>query len=120
MSTALADLPMPKTPDEVVIDHADGLHEGIADGGPDEREAASTQILAQPIRVSRTCRHLRPCAPMVLAWLPIDEAPHIGIEAAECCLHGEECPSIANGGIDFQSVAHDAGICEECIDVALL
>ena len=45
-SSDLADLCIPETIDEMIVDHTDGLHEGIADGGADEREAAPLQVFA--------------------------------------------------------------------------
>src|SRR3954469_14436045 len=54
----------------VVVDDADRLHERVADGRPDEAEAAPEQVLAQ-----RLC---------------VLEAPEVGVEAAELLLHRKE------------------------------
>src|SRR4029434_10402635 len=43
------DLLSAKAVDGVIIDHASGLHMGVADGRADELEAALTQILSQRV-----------------------------------------------------------------------
>ena len=42
-------LTVPEAARGVVVDHADGLHEGVADGGADESEAAFLEILREGI-----------------------------------------------------------------------
>ena len=42
----------------VVVDHADGLHEGVADGGADEAEATLLEVFAEGVRLSRGGREL--------------------------------------------------------------
>ena len=39
-----------KTIDDVIVDHADGLHEGVADSGADKVESAFFQIFTESIR----------------------------------------------------------------------
>src|SRR5579875_3651762 len=34
---------------EVVVDHADGLHVGVQDGGPDEGEATALEVFAEGV-----------------------------------------------------------------------
>src|SRR5712692_6541939 len=41
--------PVPEAVDGVVVHHADGLHEGVADGGAGELEAAPEQVAAQRV-----------------------------------------------------------------------
>src|SRR4051794_25269272 len=72
----------------VVVDDADRLHERVADGRPDEAEAALQEVLAH-----RLC---------------VLEAPDIGVETAEFLLHGEKRFCVAHGALDLQSVANDA------------
>src|ERR1051325_2638795 len=74
----------------VVVDDADRLHEGVADGRSDEAEAALEQILAH-----RLC---------------VLEAPDVGVEAAEFLLYREEGLRIAHRALDLQPVPYDARV----------
>src|SRR5690242_19571841 len=104
---------------EVVVDHAGGLHERIADGRADELEAASLQILAQCSGFHRQSRDFLRRLPFVLYRLAADELPNVGVETAELLLYSNECPGVLNGGFDLQPVANDAGIREELADFRL-
>src|ERR1700733_6467052 len=61
--------------DEMVVDHADGLHEGIDDGRAAELEAALRQFLGHGARHRRLCRNLSHSAIAVDLRLAVDEAP---------------------------------------------
>jgi hypothetical protein len=96
----------------VVVEEADGLHEGVADGGADEFEAAFFEVFA----------HLFGNGDGVAffgggggSWerLPVDEAPDIFIEGGEFELGVEEGARVLDHGIDFEAVANDARIFEE-------
>src|SRR5271168_1757068 len=50
----------------VIVDHSDGLHEGVTDGGTYEAEAAGFQVLTQRIRFRGACRKLARPRPIVL------------------------------------------------------
>ena len=41
---------MAEAADQVVVDHAGGLHEGVADGGADEAEGAALEVLVDGVR----------------------------------------------------------------------
>src|SRR5260221_10758312 len=81
---------MPEAILRVVVHHADGLHEGIADGRTDEAEATLEKILAHRFRVL--------------------EAPDVGVEAAEFLLHREEGLRVGDRAVDFQPVADNARV----------
>src|SRR5690349_17854478 len=85
----------------VVVDHADRLHEGVADGRADEGKAAPLEIRAHRVRLARARGHLGERSRGVDARLAADEAPDIGVEAAELVLHGEEGLRVLDGGGDF-------------------
>src|SRR3989441_9190389 len=91
----------------VIVNHADRLHVRIADGRADELEAALEQILAQRIGLRRLHRDLvaainpRPAA---------DEAPDVGVEAAELFLHGEERLCVGDAALELEAIAYDAFI----------
>jgi hypothetical protein len=89
----------------VIVDHADRLHEGIADGGPDEFEPARLEIAAQGIGLRCARRHLPGRAPSVYYRRSADKAPKIGIEAAELLADRKECFCIAYCARDLQPVA---------------
>ncbi len=55
----------------MVIDHADGLHEGVTDGGADEAEAALLEVLAEGIRFRCGGRDLRHRLKAVRLRLPV-------------------------------------------------
>ncbi len=42
----------------MIIDHADGLHEGVADGGANESEALPLQVTGHGLRFRRLGRHI--------------------------------------------------------------
>src|SRR5919108_6508083 len=74
---------IPETIDEVIVDQAHRLHKGIANGRADESEAAPLQVFAQGVRFGGSSRNLLRRAPSILARSAVDEAPDIGVEAAE-------------------------------------
>src|SRR4249920_2796128 len=81
ISTASYSLHIPEAVDRVIVDHADCLHERVADCRPDELEASTLKILAQRIGLRRSRRNLHVPPPPVHARRPADKCPDIGIEA---------------------------------------
>ncbi len=65
----------------MVIDHAHGLHEGVADGRADEAEAASFEFLTHGSGFLGLARNLMQAAPAVLNWETVDEIPQQSAEA---------------------------------------
>jgi hypothetical protein len=102
--------------DGVIIDHAHGLHEGIADGRPDEFEASAQQISAQGIRLRRARGNLLGRSPPVHPRCATDEAPHVGVKTPELALYRKEGLRIAHGTLDLESVANNARIPEQALD----
>jgi hypothetical protein len=86
--------------DGVIIDHAHGLHEGLADGRPDEFEASAQQISAQGIRLRRARGNLLGRSPPVHPRCATDEAPHVGVKTPELALYRKEGLRIAHGTLD--------------------
>jgi len=97
----------------VIVDHADGLHEGVTDGGTHEAEAAGFQVLAQRIRFRGACRKLARRRPMVLLRAAAYELPHVTVERAEFPLHGEKRGRVGNCGRDLQPVAHNPSVAQK-------
>ena len=102
--------------DSMVIDHPHGLHEGVANGWPDEFKSALEQIFAHRLRLGRLGGDSAAGGSMVLEWLAVDKAPDVGVKTSEFLFHGEERLGILNGRGDLQSVAHDTGIREQRFD----
>lgn len=44
---------VPKTSHEMIVDHSDGLHERVADGGANEPKTPALQFFAHRIRLGR-------------------------------------------------------------------
>src|SRR5260370_32073131 len=68
---------MTEAGDEVVIHHAHGLHEGIADRRADEFETAADKVFAHPVRFRRVRRHLRRRTPGAPHLTPANELPDV-------------------------------------------
>src|SRR2546428_985580 len=83
------DLATAKAADQVVVHHARGLHEGVADRRTHEGEAARLELAAQRLRDVRHRRHLPRLPPAVLERPPAALAPHPGVERAPRALHGQ-------------------------------
>src|SRR5712691_7002165 len=93
--------------DEVVVHHADGLHEGVADGRSHEAEVSLGECRAHRVRLPGAGGEIAQRAPAKLLRLPADEVPEKGAERAVRFLEPEECPGIADRGIHFLAIAHD-------------
>src|SRR5476649_55116 len=89
-SSLCLELRVTKASDQVVVDHAGGLHVGVADGRADELETAIEQVLAHRIGFGRARRHAFHAAPPVLFRFAADEAPDVAIERTELLLYGEK------------------------------
>src|SRR5208282_4134401 len=106
-------LGMPEASYQVVVDHPDCLHEGVAYRRPNELESAPEQVLAHGVRFGRSRRNLLQRLPGIPAGLSTDEAPDVGVKAAEFLLHSEKGLRVLDGGGELEPVAHDAGVGKE-------
>src|SRR5262249_61097465 len=61
--------------DDMIVDHADCLHEGIGDGRPTEFESALRQFLRHPRRNPGFGRTLTNAAKAIDLWPAVDEIP---------------------------------------------
>src|SRR5262245_5478874 len=94
----------------VVVGHADRLHVGVHDRRADELEAALQQVLAQRVRLRRLRGDL---ASLEDDRLAADEAPDVGVEAAEFLLHGEKGQRVGFRRPDLEAIPDDAGIAHQ-------
>lgn len=102
----------------MVVDHADGLHVGVADGGAEEFEPPFFHVFTDRIGDGRTGKNFRG---VVDDGLPVrHKAIEIVAEGAEFFLYGEEELGGADGGADLQPVADDAFVVEEPVIVGLV
>src|SRR5208282_536712 len=107
-------LPMiAETLHRVVVYHAGGLHESVADGGADEVEATFLQILAHRVRFRSPGRNPLPQPPGVHSRFAPDKLPDIAIERAELLLHRQKCFGVLYGGSYLQPVADDPLIAQQ-------
>ena len=102
--------------DEVVVDHADGLHEGVADRRADEFEAALFEVLAHGVRFGARGGDVFERFPVVADRRSINKLPEIGIERSEFLLDFKHGAGVGHGGLNFEPVADDAGILEQRVD----
>src|SRR5436309_13382642 len=84
------DLGVPEASHEMVVDHARGLHEGVADRRADEGEAAPLKVLAHCIGHIRPGRHLLVRLPRVLERDAPDKPPDEVVESPELPLDPEK------------------------------
>ena len=70
----------------VVVYHAAGLHEGVANGGAYKGEATAFQVLAHGTRGICLGGHVTEPCPVVDARLTVDEAPNVGVKGAKLLL----------------------------------
>src|ERR1700733_1438694 len=98
---------------EMIVDHADCLHERVDNGRPAKLEAALGEILRHGLRYFGLGRHLAPAAKAVHLRPAVDEIPQQFGEAG-AFLHDLE-PSACrdNGALDLRAIAHDAGVLHE-------
>src|SRR5437773_3446935 len=89
-SSAATHLAVPEAADQVIVDHARGLHERVADRRADEAEAPPPQLRAHRVRLRRARRHVLHASPAIVNGLTVDEPPDVRVEAAKLALHGEK------------------------------
>src|SRR5580704_19616049 len=104
----------------MIIDHADGLHERVANGSPDKTKAARLQILAQRVGFRRACWNLPRRLPIVFLRAPAHELPNVTVERSELMLHRKKRDSIRNRSRDLQAIAHDPGVAQKRVHFTLV
>jgi len=92
----------------MIVDHARGLHERIADSGTGELEATPCEILAHRVGMFATGGQLIRQPPAILEWPAFDELPDISIERTEFLLHREKRSRVLNCRVYLEPVAHYA------------
>src|SRR5690348_11035755 len=107
---------MTKARHEVIVHHADRLHERVADGGPDEAKPALHERFAHRIRLPAAGGEVAQGAAAILLGHATYEAPEKGAESPFLFLELEERARIADGCHHFLPIPHDARILQELPD----
>src|SRR5215470_15095424 len=95
-SSSASDFAPPETASQMIVDHAGGLHESVADRRAHEPEAPREEISAHGPRGIRLGRALPLPAPGVAHGPTVDEPPDVRVEAAVLALDRQECPCIGD------------------------
>src|SRR5271169_3685338 len=101
---------MPKAVDDVIVDHADGLHVRIDDRRANKGEAAAFQVLAHRVGLGGARGDVPYGSTTILYRATVDEAPLVRVEAPERALYLEKRPGVLDRRFNLGSVADDAGI----------
>lgn len=112
----MADLRIPETAHEMIVDHSGGLHVRVNDRRSYEPEPTLLEILAERIGFGRGRRNLAGRFPPVQLWPAIDEPPAVRIETAKLFLNGEKFLRVPNCGFDFHPVSNDRGVRQDFFD----
>src|SRR5438270_11173513 len=102
--------------DEMVVHHADGLHERVADGWPHEAEPALDQGLAHGVGFARARGQLAQTAAPVLLGYASHEGPEKPSERSIALRELEKGPCVGHRGRDLLAVADDARVLEQLAD----
>src|SRR5713101_6004011 len=106
----VGNLSISETVDEVIVQHANGLHMRIYNGGTDEAESPALEILAERVGLGGRRRNLPHLLPSIDLGASIDEPPAIGVKTSELFLNCQKLTRVTDGGFDFQPVANDRRI----------
>jgi len=104
----------------VVVHHARGLHEGVANRGADERESAFLQIFAHGVGLRGARGDLLRSAPGIHDWRSANKLPDVGVERSEFFLRLEKCFCVFHGGGNLQAIADDAGVVHQALHLAVV
>jgi tellurite resistance protein TerC len=100
---------MPEAPDDMIVDHAAGLHVGVDDHRTEELETALFQVLGighGDLGLGRDVTSLA----LGLQGLALHESPLIPGEAAELLLDFQEPAGVVERGFQFEPIAHDTRV----------
>ena len=97
----------------MVVEDADGLHEGVADRGANEFEAALLEVFAHLFRDGDGVAFFGGGGGSGERFCSTHEAPDVFVEGAEFALSGEEGAGVEDDRVDFEAIANNAGIVEK-------
>ena len=99
-----------ETTHHMVIDHANGLHEGVTNRRPHELEPPLPQIPAHGFGLRSAGGYIGHPGPRVLHGLSPDKPPDVTVKAAELFLHLQEGLGVRDSCGDFAPVSDDLRI----------
>ena len=102
----------------MIVDHAGGLHQRVADGRADELESALNQVAAHGVGFGCAGWHLSHSSPTILLRLVADKTPEVSVETAELFPDREKRLRILDRCRNLQPVTHDPGVAEEPFHIA--
>ena len=102
---------------DMVVDHADPLHEGLDDSGTDKAEPPTFHVFRDSAAERGRGRHFTKVSEVVDLRVAIYKSLEIGIETALLVLKVENGAVIAAGAEDFQPVTDDPRILAKRFEV---
>ena len=102
---------------EMIVDHADRLHEGIDDGRPDELEAARRKLLRHRLRQRRLRRHLLGGAEAVDLRPAVEKSHSSSEKPGPFSMISSQARADSDRAFDLHAVAHDAGVLHQLLDL---
>ena len=84
----------------VIIDHTGCLHEGVADCGADEAEAARLEVFAHGVGFAAGGGNIFGALPRVLNRVLADELPDVGAECAELSANFKKSLGVGDGSCE--------------------
>jgi hypothetical protein len=102
---------------DVIIYHADCLHECIANSRANEVEAPLLQVFAYRVGKFGTGRQFGQGSPRILLGLIIDITPDESIERTELIHDFLYSSRISDRRFNLQAIVHNAGVCKKTLDI---
>ena len=109
----LAQLTVSKAIGRMIVDHANGLHEGITNRRADEFEAPAFQVSTHGIGDRRMRGHVSGRFPAIADRPSFDESPDILVKAAGFLLNEKKGLRVCNGRLNFKPVPDDPGVVQQ-------
>ena len=107
--------PVSKAIGRMIVDHANGLHERVADRRAGEFEPPAFQVPAHGLGDRRVTGHVLGSFPAIVDRLAFDELPNILIEAPDFLLNEKKGLRIRNSRLNFESIPDDSGVAHQCL-----
>src|SRR5438105_15528373 len=104
------DFVVAKAGDEVIVDHANRLHEGVADSGAHEGEPALLERFRHRSALRGFGGEALEASPIVDLRLPADELPQESREAAFCLAQPQEGARARYAAFNLGAIANDPSI----------
>lgn len=101
----------------MVIDHADSLHVGVANGATDKPEAAFAEVSTHGVGLLGGSGDLRSVGEVICLGHTFYKLPDVFGEGPELALRGEEGLRIGYCALNLQSVSNDARVCQQGINL---